>query len=71
MRTFKLLRGYTESTLRAVWTPQVEEELQVYSHNVDLEDEMVRLLSEEMSREIDNEIINRITSRINGGNVRI
>jgi len=34
---------------------------------IDAEDELVRLMSEEISRTIDDEIIDTLTRRINGG----
>ncbi len=51
--------------LRAVWMPEYDG--RDFHHAVDAEDELTRILSEEISREVDNEIINRISRRINGG----
>ena len=91
VREFKFFHGATiESegiqgiirTLRAQWTPQLEEDLnEVYT--IDAEVELRRLMSEQIAEEIDNEImgqlremvneyendeiINEITRRINGG----
>jgi hypothetical protein len=66
MRKFKFFRGYEETNLRAVWTPEIAEDM-ISQHNINAADELTTLLSEQISREIDNEIINTITRRINGG----
>ena len=42
-------------TLRASWTPQLAQDLQGY-HGLDIEEELTRLLSEEINREIANTI---------------
>lgn len=42
--------------LRVTWTPEMAASLESY-HNVDAEQELTRMLSEEMSRMIDDEII--------------
>lgn len=64
MRKFVLLRGYVEPELaivRAMWEPidMVETSHPV---NVDIVEELSRMLSEE----IDREIINNVIRRING-----
>jgi hypothetical protein len=58
---FKFFRGYIKKTLTVNWNNDIIRNFQV-------EDELVRILSEEMAREIDNEIIQRLTRQINGGN---
>ena len=42
-------------TLRASWTPRLAQDLQGY-HGLDIEEELTRLLSEEINREIANTI---------------
>ena len=42
-------------TLRASWTPQLAQDLQTY-HGLEIEEELTRLLSEEINREITNTI---------------
>ena len=75
VREFKFFHGVTIQsegiqgiirTLRAQWTPQLEEDLNYY-HGIDAEAELTRLMSEQISEEIDNEMINILTRRINGG----
>ena len=76
VREFKFFNGFTIDsegiqgivrTLRAQWTPQLEEDLnEVYT--IDAEVELRRLMSEHIAREIDEEIITTLTGRINGGN---
>lgn len=46
--------------LRATWSPQLAQDLQTY-HNIDAEEELTRLLSEQIANEIDRNIINTIT----------
>ena len=45
--------------LRATWTPELTQDLQVY-HGIDAEAELTRLLSEEITRNIDRQIINTL-----------
>lgn len=45
--------------LRATWTPELAQDLQTY-HNIDAEEELIRLLSEEVTAEIDRNIVNTI-----------
>jgi hypothetical protein len=52
--------------LSATWTPELSQNIEMY-HNIIAEEEVTRMLSEEMSRAIDEEIINTLTRRINGG----
>ena len=63
---FKFFHGPINHILTAVWTPEIGEDLNS-QHNIDTEDELTRLLSEEISRTIDDEILQTITRRINGG----
>jgi len=46
-----------ERTLRATWSPELAQDLQAY-HNIDITEEMNRILSEEITREINRERIN-------------
>jgi len=46
--------------LRATWSPELAQDLQAY-HGLSIEDELTRLLSEEITRGIDREIFNTIT----------
>ena len=48
-----------ERRLRTTWTPQLAQDLQAY-HNIDTEEELIRLLSEEVTAEIDRNIVNTI-----------
>lgn len=45
--------------LRATWTPELAQTIERY-HNVDIEEEMTRMLSEELAQEIDREIMRNI-----------
>ena len=60
VKNFKFFHGVIRSTLTATWTHQ-EEGL----FGMDVENDLIRILSEEMSRTIDNEIIDTLTRRIN------
>jgi hypothetical protein len=44
-----------ERRIRATWTPELAQDLGAY-HNIDVEDELTRILTEEMNREIANTI---------------
>jgi hypothetical protein len=46
-------------TIRAQWNPEMVQEIESY-HNIDVEQELTRLLSEEIGREIDNQVMERI-----------
>ena len=48
-----------ERRIRARWTPELAQDLEAY-HNIDAEDELTRLLSEQISQEIDRNIVNTI-----------
>lgn len=58
---FKFFRGYVKKTLTIDWNNDIIRNFQV-------EEELVRVLSQEMAREIDDDIIRRLTIEINGGN---
>lgn len=45
--------------IRATWSPELTQDLQAY-HGIDIESELTRLLSEEITRGIDREIFNTI-----------
>lgn len=70
VREFKFFHGITiESNeiqgmvrrLRAHWRPEPIEEV------IDAEEELTRIMSEEIARGIDEDILRTITRRINGG----
>jgi hypothetical protein len=46
-------------TLRATWTPELAQDLEVY-HNVDVEQELTNILTEQITQEIDNEILTQL-----------
>jgi hypothetical protein len=61
---FKFFHGITKKgirRLRATWGPDLIE------RRVDVEGELIRVMSQEIARGIDKEIINTIVRRINGG----
>lgn len=75
VREFKFFHGVTiESegiqnivrTLRAQWTPQLEEDLNAI-HTIDAESELTRLMSAQIAEEIDRDVIRRLTGIWNGG----
>lgn len=66
VRKFKFFHGIVGPRLTAVWSPQLQEDLQE-GHGLDIESELTRLMSEEIAREIDDNIISELTRRINGG----
>jgi predicted chitinase len=75
VKEFKFFHGVTlESNeiqgmvrrLRAHWRPELVDDLNHY-HNIDAEEELTRIMSEEIARGIDEDIIRTITRRINGG----
>lgn len=67
MSNFKFGREYTPSgrvrRLRAAWTPELAQDIQAF-HNVDIEEELTRILSQEMAAQIDNDIINTLRQEI-------
>jgi hypothetical protein len=42
-------------TLRALWTPELAQDLEAF-HNIDVESELTRMLTQEMVRQIDGGI---------------
>jgi hypothetical protein len=73
IREFKFFHGITIQTegiqnivrtLRAIWRPELVDDLNTV-HTIDAENELTRLMSEQIAQEMDNEIINEL--RINGG----
>ena len=57
LRSVEVVAGVRR--LRATWTPEMAENMERY-HNLDAEEELTRMLSEEISREIDERLIRRI-----------
>ena len=51
--------------LRAIWTPQMHEDMQAY-RNMDAEAELTRIMSEEIARAVDVDIVERLTRSLNG-----
>lgn len=45
--------------LRVTWTPELAQDLEAY-HNIDAEEELTRMLTENLTAEIDNQILNEI-----------
>jgi predicted chitinase len=70
VRKFKFFHGIVGPRLTAVWSPQLQEDLQA-GHGLDIESELTRLMSEEIAREVDNNIISELTRRINGGDLNL
>jgi hypothetical protein len=75
IREFRFFHGITIQsegiqnivrTLRAQWSPELVDDL-INVHTIDAEDELTRLMSEQIAEQIDNEIIDILTGRINGG----
>jgi hypothetical protein len=57
LNTVEVRRG--QRRLRARWSPEMAQEMESY-HNIDVEQELTRLLSEEIGRGIDNQVMERI-----------
>lgn len=66
MHNFKFFHGTVRATLTAHWNPELVNDLNTVQ-GIDAEEELTRLLSDEIAREIDDNIINELTRRINGG----
>lgn len=75
VREFKFFHGITVESneiqgmvrrLRAHWQPEPIEEINS-NHRIDEEQELIRIMSEQIAEEIDNNIIEELTRRINGG----
>lgn len=62
IKDFKFFRGISEK--QRVFTVQYNNDI---VRNFYAEDELVRLMSQEIANEIDSDIIRRLTERINGG----
>lgn len=62
IKDFKFFHGIVNVKMRLVW-PEGMEDLQA----IDAENELTRLLSNEIARTIDDDIIQTLTRRINGG----
>jgi len=45
--------------INAQWSPELTQDIETY-HGINVEEELVRLLSEELAREIDSQIINTL-----------
>lgn len=58
VKSFKFFHGVIGGKLTAVWTPQMHEDL----NGLNVETELTRLMSEQISEEIDREIIDRLIS---------
>lgn len=66
VKEFKFFRGFTGlHRIQARWTPNLAEDLVAY-HNVNAEEELTRLMSQEIARGVDDEIMNRLLNLVNG-----
>lgn len=63
---FKFFHGTVKTKFTVHWNPELEQDLN-FHHGIDVEAELTRIMSEEISRAIDEEIIQTITRRMNGG----
>lgn len=65
VREFKFFKGFTEKrTFTVEWNNDIV-------RNFDAEEELTRLMSQEIAREVDNDILNRLFNLVNnGGNQR-
>jgi hypothetical protein len=74
LSSFKFIRGYNNEinlnmrtvevregrrTIRTQWNPEITQDIAAH-HGIDIEEEIMRVLSEEIGREIDNERIENI-----------
>jgi hypothetical protein len=66
MRNFKFFVGISKPTLSVDWVDDNWNDLVGYN-TVDAEEEIIRLMSAEISRTIDEDIIRRLTIEINEG----
>ena len=76
MRRFIFFKGFTKEwystqvvngevrTLRAVWSPQLAEDLYTY-HTIDAEDELTRMLSQQLAEEVDRTVMRTMLDTIN------
>jgi hypothetical protein len=66
MREFKFFHGIIgPRKFRTTWTPEIVQDIQAH-HGIDVESELVSLLSEEIAREVDNDILRALTTYRNG-----
>jgi hypothetical protein len=64
MREFKFFHGIIgPRKLRATWTPEIVQDIQAH-HGIDVESELVSLLSDEIARTIDSDIVTNLTNLI-------
>ena len=63
IRTVEVRNG--QRRIRAQWSPEMAQDLNAY-HGIDAEDELIRLLNQELTAEIDREIIQNIMRPIGG-----
>jgi len=61
IRTVEVRNGARR--IRAQWTPEMVQDLNGY-HGIDAEDEMIRLLNQELTAQIDRDIIQNMTGLI-------
>jgi hypothetical protein len=66
MRNFKFFVGISKPTLSVDWVDDNWNDLVGYN-TIDAEEEIIRLMSAEISRTIDEDIIRRLTIEINEG----
>ena len=62
LRTVEVVAG--ERRIRAQWSPELAQEIEVY-HNIDADAELTVLLSQEIARMVDQQIVNDMI----GGNI--
>lgn len=65
MRQFTFFKGFSKPTLAASWSEEYNE--LVGFDSVDAEEELTRMMSEEIARTIDEDILRRLAREINGG----
>lgn len=76
MRKFHFFRGFTNEwvstqvvggvrPLRAIWSEDLITELNAY-HGINVENELISMMSNEISREIDNQILNTLMTNVMG-----
>ena len=63
---FKFFHGIINTKFTVQWSPELEHDFNS-DYAIDAEEELTRIMSEEISREIDNNVIESITRIINGG----
>jgi hypothetical protein len=59
MRKFKFFVGFSRPTLTASWEPEISDDYNFY-RDLEAEEELTSLLSQEIARTIDNQIIGRL-----------